>query len=155
MNKSRENELVRSTRESEQRQYQMRPTYYMTAPNPLDVPPEVMRDGYQYLWVPKDVRGDISYEIDVKYREGWELVPVDRCPNYTSDVLKRQPYASQYFCYRDVMLMERPLIYKQKDDANFYKMVNQRVMLPNVAIKDDYMNGSYNNHQNYNRINSF
>ncbi len=50
-------------------------------------------------------------------RQGWAIVPSDRCPSFSIDPLKRNENMSNYIWYMDVLLMEIPDFLAQKAGA--------------------------------------
>lgn len=104
-----------ATRESEQRSHAMRNDYSMDYISPLDVPDSIKKDGYSYRWVNISIKGEENYRIDDMAAKGWTLVPVDRNPNVAFDPLGRNPLSKQYVCYKDVVLMERPTVYSDRE----------------------------------------
>jgi hypothetical protein len=112
----------RSTREEETRNDEMLPTYNMGYVNPLSLPPGVQKEGFSYYWAPKGIRGEENYEVERLAAQGWTLVPVSRAPSYSFDPLKRNPLSAEYICYKDVILMERPKIFSEKETAAFNEL---------------------------------
>jgi hypothetical protein len=119
------------TREAELRSNTMHDQFDMDYISPLDIPDSVKKDGYSYRWVNTSIKGEQNYRIDEMVAKGWTLVPVDRNPNVVYDPLGRNPLSSQYICYKDVVLMERPSIYSDRerqrlDDINRNKIKSLR-----------------------------
>lgn len=106
---------VRTTRDSEARQYDTIHAYNMEYVSPLSLPPGIKKEGHSYYWASKSEYS--NYEVEALMAARWILVPIDRAPNYCSDPLKRNPLAEKYVCYRDLILMERPEIYCQQETA--------------------------------------
>lgn len=133
---TRESETIRSTREREMRDHNLLPEYNMGYVSPLALPYGVAREGYVYYWAERSH----TTEVEQLYSKHWTLVPSDRCPNYTGDPLGRNPYASKYLCYRDLILMERPEIFSQQEMRAFYLRNQQAMtsMAATVRLKDDY-----------------
>ncbi len=153
----REAEMLKSSREREKREHSQLMEYNMGYVSPTDLPHGLARDGYEYYWASKDIRGEITYEVEQLCAKGWELIPSDRCPGYNPDPLKRNPYSSQYFTYRDVILLERPQIMRQPEDAAFYRFLNHRtnsIQEGGTKVKNDFP-GMRANSYNPNSINSF
>lgn len=145
---TRDSELVRNTRESEKRDHHMIPTYNMGHISALKLRPGVARDGYEYYWATREIAGKVTYEVETLCSQGWSIVPNDRCPGYNPDPLNRHPYASQYFCYMDVILLERPAIYGEKQRESESRYTNNRLSASrttygplgpmNLEIRNDY-----------------
>ena|ERR1043165_2073622 len=123
----------RTTRESESREHEARQEYNMNYVSPLTLPQGVRKDGYTYYWANKD---SDTYEVERLMRKNWTLVPIDRAPNYCADPLKRNPLAEQYICYRDMILMERPEIYSQQEQAA-HNAFNANRIRSLRGVKDD------------------
>lgn len=115
------------TRESELRSHEMRDDYDMDYVSPLRVPEGVKKDGYSYRWVNTGIKGEENYRIDEMASKGWVLVPVDRSPGITFDPLGRNPLSKQYICYKDVVLMERPSFYSDRDRARLDKINRDKI----------------------------
>lgn len=128
---------TRSTREAELREHDKRLEYNMGYVSPLALPPGVAREDYDYYWVAKDIRGEPCYEVERLAAQGWEIVPVDRAPGHSVDPLKRNPLSTQYFCYKDVILMERPLIFSQRQTADFNRK-NSNILSSLRGVSDDF-----------------
>lgn len=128
---------VRTSRESENRESDKRMEYNMGYVSPLTLPPGVAKEGYSYHWAPKDIRGEPCYEVERLAAKGWEIVPIDRASGYSVDPLKRNPLSSQYFCYKDVILMERPEIFSQRENKVFNDM-NANKLKALRGVSDDF-----------------
>lgn len=113
---------ARASREMESRENELRNNYSMEYVSPLTLPPGLAKDGYSYHWACREIKGEPTYEVERLAAKGWTLVPVDRAPNYSTDPLNRRPLSSQYLCYQDVILMERPEVFSQRETDHF----NQR-----------------------------
>jgi len=103
----------RSTRLAESRANEALKQYNMEYISPLDLPHGVARDGYRYCWANRQV----PHQIENMVRQGWEIVPSDRCPSFSIDPLKRNENMSNYIWYMDVLLMEIPDFLAQKAGA--------------------------------------
>ncbi len=120
----------RSTRLAESRTNEMLKQYNMGYVSPLDLPPGVAREGYRYCWMNRE----IPHEVETMARQGWELVPSDRCSVYSVDPLKRNENMNSYIWYKDVILMEIPEILAQKASAYVQAKTDHAVnSLPGVA----------------------
>ena len=115
------------TRESELRSHEMRDDYDMDYVSPLRVPEGVKKDGFSYRWVNTGIKGEENYRIDEMASKGWALVPVDRSPGITFDPLGRNPLSKQYICYKDVVLMERPTVYSDRDKSRLDKINRDKI----------------------------
>lgn len=125
-NETRLNE-GKNTRQSEKRIYEALPEYDMDYANPLEVPASVKQDGYSYRWVNIAIRGETNYNIDKKAARGWKLVPKDRASNMSFDPLNRNPLSKDYICYKDVVLMERPTVYCDKEREYFDRLNRSKI----------------------------
>lgn len=103
----------RNTRLAESRANEMLKQYNMEYICPLDLPHGVARDGYKYCWANREV----PHQIENMVRQGWEIVPSDRCPTHSVDPLKRNENMNNYIWYMDVILMEIPDYLAQKAAA--------------------------------------
>jgi hypothetical protein len=123
-----------STREHETRLHEKRVEYNMGYVSPLDVPDCVKKDGFTQVWVPTEVRGAPTRQVEQMAARGWTLVPADRAPDFSFDPLKRTPLASQYICSAELILMERPTIYSDRDREYRNRMNESKINnLPGVA----------------------
>jgi hypothetical protein len=100
----------RNTRLAESRANEQLKQYNMEYISPLALPHGVARDGYKYCWANREV----PHQIENMVRQGWEIVPSDRCPSYSVDPLKRNENMSNYIWYMDALLMEIPDYLAQK-----------------------------------------
>lgn len=130
---------MKPSREAESRDNGLRIDYNMEYVSPLSLPPGVAKEGYSYYWVSKDVKGMENYEVERLAAKGWTLVSSDRAPSYALDPLKRNPLSSQYLCYKDVILMERPEVYSQQETAKFNALNENKLssLRRTVDIADD------------------
>lgn len=126
----------RSTREEEARQHEMLESYNMGYISPLSLPPGVAKEGFSYYWAPKGIRGEENYEVERLAAQGWTLVPVSRAPTYSFDPLKRNPLSTEYICYKDVILMERPEIFSRRETEAFNKL-NANKLKSLRGVSDD------------------
>lgn len=139
---TRDNEMVRSTRENEKRDNNRLMQYSMGYVNPLDLPEGLAKDGYRYYWAAREIAGKPTFEVEEMCARGWELVPKERCTSYNFDPLKRHPFASQYICYNELILLERPEIYSLQEEAARYTFNNHRInSLEGVKNDAPYANG--------------
>ena len=118
---------MKASREMESRDNQLHVNYNMDYVSPLSLPPGVAKEGYSYYWCPKDTKGMENYEVERLAAQGWSLVPVDRAPSYCVDPLKRNPLSTQYICYKDVILMERPEIFSKQATERFNALNENRL----------------------------
>ncbi len=123
----------RSTRAAESRVNEMITQYNMEYVSPLDLPPGVAKEGYTYYWANREE----GYQVESLAAQGWQLVPSDRAPAYAIDPLKRNPMLTQYFCYKDVILMEIPTIFCQRGAQRFNNH-NERVMRSLQGVENDF-----------------
>lgn len=127
----------RSTREEETRNDEMLESYNMGYVSPLSVPPGVQKEGFSYYWAPKGIRGEEDYEVERLAAQGWTLVPASRAPaGYSLDPLKRNPLSTEYICYKDVILMERPEIFSRRETEAFNKL-NANKLKSLRGVSDD------------------
>lgn len=112
----------RETRTSETRINEMRETYEMDYISPLSLPRGVAKEGYVYRWVSRHYKGEENFRIEEMAAQGWTIVPSDRASKVDLDPLNRNPLSKQYFCYKDLILMELPEVYAKQRDARFNEM---------------------------------
>lgn len=93
----------------------IRPQQNMDYVSPLDIPENLKKDGYDYSWVSYSIRGEATFNVEQKMREGWTVVPVSRAKEYATDFIGRNPVGKKYITYKDVVLMERPVALGEKD----------------------------------------
>lgn len=115
------------TRESELRSHEMRDDHDMDYVSPLHVPEGVIKEDFSYRWVNTGIKGQENYRIEEMGSKGWLLVPVDRNPGITFDPLGRNPLSKQYICYKDVVLMERPSVYSDRERARLDKINRDKI----------------------------
>lgn len=150
---SRDNEL-KSSRESEARAHDMIEGYSMEYLNPLDIPPGVKKEGYSYYWACTNIRGEAVYDVEALMRKRWTPVPADRAPNYAHDPLGRNSYSAKYIATKDLLLMERPEIYLEREKAAFNQL-NYNKVKSLTGVRDSYGNMTSPGMFTSNRINSF
>lgn len=131
-----------TTRDAELRQNTMRDEYDMDYNSPLDIPDSVKKEGMAYRWVNTSIKGEENYRIDEMVNRGWTLVPVDRSPSQTYDPLGRNPLSKQYICYKDVVLMERPSIYSDRERARLDE-INRNKIKSLRGVSNDVHNISH------------
>ena len=117
----------KNTRQSEKRIYEALPEYDMDYESPLEIPASIKKDGYSYRWVNIAIKGEENYNIDKKASRGWRLVPKDRASGISFDPLNRNPLSESYICYKDVVLMERPTVYCNKEREHFEKVNRDKI----------------------------
>lgn len=117
----------RTSRESESRNNERRPSYEMDYSSPLSLPPGVKKEGYSYAWVRKDIRGQDDYRVEDMMRKRWEAVPADRAPAHYTDPFGRNPVSKQFLCYKDVIVMERPAIETEMEIDRLHKISNNKI----------------------------
>lgn len=111
---------ARSTREIESRAHEELETYDVDYLNPLEVPPGVAKEGYDYHWARKDIRGEDDYRIERLIAQKWTPVPAERSTVFVYDPLGRNPLSKKFICTKDLLLMERPSIYSIKQTERFF-----------------------------------
>lgn len=131
-----------ATRESELRSHTMHDEYDMDYCSPLDVPDSVKKEGMSYRWVNTSIKGEENYRIDEMVNKGWSLVSVDRSPQQRFDPLGRNPLSKQYICYKDVVLMERPSIYSDRERARLNE-INRNKIKSLRGVSNDIHNISH------------
>ena len=131
-----------STREADLRSHTMRNDYDMDYISPLDIPASVKKDGYSYRWVNTSIKGEENYRIDEMAAKGWTLVPVDRSPNIAFDPLGRNPLSKQYICYKDVVLMEIPSVYSDRERVRL-DAINRNKIKSLRGVSNDVGNMSH------------
>lgn len=113
---------IRSSRDAETRINEMLESYDMAYVSPLDIPHSVKKEGHSYAWVRKDVRGEADSRVEEMASKGWAPVPADRAPSFALDPLDRNPLSKKFFCYKDLLLMERPEVFSKRETAAFNKL---------------------------------
>jgi hypothetical protein len=106
---------TRSTRESETRANEIMESYNINQTSALDVPTSVKKEGYSYAWVRSNLRGEMDGRVEEMAAKGWELVSADRAKNAALDPLDRNPLAKKFYCYKDLILMERPEEFSRRE----------------------------------------
>lgn len=116
-----------STRESELRTNEMRANYDMDYVSPLRIPDSIKKDGFTYRWVNTGIKGEENYRMDEMASKGWVLVKVDRNPGLTFDPLGRNPLSKEYICYKDVVLMERPTHFSDREKNQLHSINKNKI----------------------------
>ena len=119
--------MARITREAETRTNDMREIYDTDYTSPLSIPPGVKKDGYAYRWVNTGIKGAESYRVEEMAARGWSIVPADRAPGFTFDPLDRNPMYKKFICYKDVVLMERPQVYSDKETERLHRLNDSKI----------------------------
>lgn len=118
---------TRTSREAETRMNDMLENYDMSYISPLHVPDSVKREGYDQAWVRKEVKGQDDFRVEEMSAKGWTPVPIDRAPSSGNDPLDRNPLARKFFTYKDLILMERPTIYGEREKRAFNELNANRL----------------------------
>lgn len=118
---------TRSTREAETRANEMLESYNMNQSSALDVPVRIKKDGYSYAWVRKDLRGEMDGRVEEMAAKGWALVPADRAGTTSLDPLERNPLAKKYYCYKDLILMERPEEFSRRETETLNRFNENKI----------------------------
>lgn len=118
---------TRSTREAETRANEMLESYNMNQSSALDVPARIKKDGYSYAWVRKDLRGEMDGRVEEMAAKGWALVPADRAGTTSLDPLERNPLAKKYYCYKDLILMERPEEFSRRETEELNRFNENKI----------------------------
>lgn len=106
---------VRPSRARPVKREEMRDVMHMDYLSPLEIPAAVKREGYTQAWVRKSVRGEDDFRVEEMVARGWTPIPSSRCPGLSLDPLNRNPLSKNFICYKDVLLMERPQIYSDRE----------------------------------------
>ena len=86
-----ENDKIKTTRASQSRDKEKRPTTW-TPPSSLDAPPAP--DGFRHRWIRTEVLGfDDTKNMSGKIRSGWELVRADEYPDENFPTMDEGRYA--------------------------------------------------------------
>jgi hypothetical protein len=123
----------RTTRDDETRDKELLEEWTFELINPFDLPPGVYREGFDFHWARRDVRGITDYRIEDLMRKGWKLVPANRAENMYIDPLSQNNYSKDFINRRDTILMERPSIYAKREKDAERKLIKDRTRaLPGV-----------------------
>lgn len=110
--------MTRTTRETETREHEMRPSPELSNINLRTLPRGVQKDGYEYWWT-RAIEGDSC--LSEKLSKGWSIVPTERAQS-DSYIHPFEMNSERKKCIwrQDTILMERPSIYSQyeKDIQN-------------------------------------
>lgn len=106
---------ARPSRKRPVKREEIRPVMHMEYLSPLEIPAAVKREGYTQAWVRKSVRGEDDFRVEEMVAKGWTPVPASRSPGLSLDPLNRNPLSKNFICYKDVLLMERPQIYSERE----------------------------------------
>jgi len=127
-------EQKRPSRKRPVKREEMRPQFNMDYQSPLEIPQAVKKDGYSYSWVRKSVRGEDDFRVEQMAARGWTPVPSSRAPGLSLDPLDRNPLAKKFISYKDVILMERPSAYSQREEEDFNRLNRMKIRsLPGVS----------------------
>lgn len=113
---------TRNLRESETRANEMLEEYNMDYLSPLSISVGVKKEGYSYAWVRKEIKGQDDFRVEEMASKGWTPVPADRSPNSSFDPLERNPLSKRFICHKDLLLMERPEIYSNRERTAFNEL---------------------------------
>lgn len=141
---------TRASRDAENRNNEMIENYSMDYVSPLMVPDQVKKEGYNYSWVRKEVKGEADYRVEEASTKGWTPVPVDRAGNFAHDPLERNPLSKRFVTYKDLLLMERPTIYSDREERAFNQLNANKINSLRGVTNDAAGMGS-----KHNAINSF
>jgi hypothetical protein len=101
---------VTETRESETRNLGdvTRLKYNMEHQSILHIPESVIRDGFEYYWERRNIKGGYDSAFERAYAKGWRPVGIERDPGrfnlYESD---GDSVTKRYICAADTILLER------------------------------------------------
>lgn len=115
------------SRDAEIRNNEMLENYEMEYISPLTIPHSIKKEGHSYAWVRKEIRGKDDFRVEEMASKGWQPVPADRAPNFAFDPLDRNPLSKRFVTYKDLLLMERPSIYSERETANFNKLNSDKI----------------------------
>lgn len=118
---------TRSTREAESRTNEMMETYSMNYKSKLDIPTSIKKDGYNYVWVRSNLRGQMDGRVEEMAAKGWELVAADRAKNASLDPLDRNPIAKKWHCKGDLILMERPEEFSRRETEALRRLNENKI----------------------------
>ncbi len=118
------------------RREELRPQINMDYLSPLDVPEGVKKEGFSYAWVRKSIRGEDDYRVEQMAARGWTPVPADRCPGMSLDPLNRNVLSKEFVCYKDVLLMERPSVYSEREEE-YLNQLNRNKLKSLRGVSDD------------------
>jgi len=105
----------------------VRPDLNMDYLSPLEVPESVKKDGFSYAWVRKSAGGEDDFRVEEMAQRGWTPVPAERCVQLSLDPLNRNPLSKNFVCYKDVLLMERPAAFSERENQILQKTNRQRI----------------------------
>lgn len=127
------NDEIRTTRDEETRDKELMEEWNFDYTEPFDLPPGVWREGFDFHYARRDVKGQSDYRIEELMRKGWKLVPADRTTNMFVDPLSQNSLSKDFINKRDLILMERPSIFaKREQDAERKKLSDITRALPGV-----------------------
>lgn len=123
----------RTTRDDEARDSELLAEWDFEFADPFALPPGVWKEGYDFHYARRDVRGQTDYNIEDLMRRGWELVPSSRSPNRYIDPLSQNSLSKDFINKRDTILMERRSIFAPREKAALSKKIVDRTRsLPGV-----------------------
>jgi len=127
-----ENDKIKTTRASQSRDKEKRPTTW-TPPSSLDAPPAP--DGFRHRWIRTEVLGfDDTKNMSGKMRSGWELVRADEYPESQYPSVKDGKYAG-VIGVGGLVLARIPEEVAKSREAYFRKQVAER----DEAVNNDLM----------------
>lgn len=115
---------------------ELRPQFRMNYLSPLEIPAAVKKDGYSYAWIRKSIRDEDDFRVEQMASRGWTPVPSSRAPGFSLDPLDRNPLAKNFICYKDLLLMERPSVYSQREEEAFHRMNHHRLTSLRGVVDD-------------------
>jgi hypothetical protein len=117
----------RTSRESETRNHEMLDIYDIDYANPLSIPPEARREGYDFHWTRASNGGDMDYRVQELLNNYWTPVPPERLGKANLDVFDTNPLSKKVQSYKDVILLERPSEYSKRQHKKLAEFNDNRI----------------------------
>lgn len=128
---------LRTERDEEVRDSDLRPEYNFEYVNPYDLPPGVYREGYRYHWGRHNIRGASDNQIERLRRKKWELVEASRTTAKYIDPLGENPLSEKFIYVNGCLLMERHEKYSEYEDQQHHRNTIEQTKALEVQISDE------------------
>lgn len=96
--------------------------------DPLRIPDSVKRDGFDYKFERRSLKGEIDMAFENAVRSGWTPVPASRDPFPHLNPSTADPQKAQYFCRHDTVLMEREKILGEEERERNIQLSTAKVL---------------------------
>lgn len=124
---------IRTTRDDETRDKELLEEWNFDYADPFDLPPGVWREGFDFHYARRDVKGQTDYRIEDLMRRGWKLVPANRATTMSIDPFSQNSLSKDFINKKDLILMERPTIFAKREHEALNKQIVDRTRsLPGV-----------------------